>query len=444
MKNIRNIILAVIALISLNACLPEDQIEFVAQPQGDFVFTNDFLSNYVLPAEGDTDNNIGILFAWESVEFDVQTNVAYELQYSVLGDFTDSEVLGSTSVNQMTLTIGQLKALAIDEYGYAAPVEGEMYFRVRAYPGEGSSETELLSSVKTVMIELLEANTGGAGIEISTWGIVGSGYNDWGAFADGQFYTTDQANVFVAYAELVDGEIKFRENNDWTNNYGDTGADGTLEDGGDNIVVTAGIYKIMMDLNAMTYTIEEFSWGVVGSGYNDWGNDGPDAKFYYDYTTDTFKVGVQLLDGEIKFRKNNAWDENYGDTGADGTLDLGGDNIVSTAGYYKITLDFNTGTYTIEEYAVWGVVGSGYNDWGNDGPDFAFTEVNPDVWVAEIVPLIDGEIKFRKNNAWDENYGDTGADGTLDDGGDNLIVVEGNYRIKLDFANLTYELNKVN
>ncbi|NLP56834.1 SusE domain-containing protein [Lutibacter sp. B1] len=299
--------------------------------------------------------------------------------------------------------------------------------------GEGTWDLTLNTIDKTITLEEV------IGPLPTTWGVVGSGYNNWGAYADAPFYTTSQLNVYVAYATLVDGEIKFREDNAWDHNLGDTGADGTLEDGGDNIMVTAGTYKITMNLNDSTYTIEPFSWGIVGSGYNNWGET-PDAKFYYDYTTDTFKAGVHLVDGEIKFRQNNAWDINYGDTGADGTLEDGGDNIVVTEGYYTVTLDFNSNTYTIEPDDLLGIVGSGYNNWG-ETPDFTLTEVNPDIWVGEIVTLLDGEIKFRVNSAWDTNYGDTGADGTLDNGGDNIVVTAGDYRVMLNLATGTYSIN---
>jgi hypothetical protein len=41
---------------------------------------------------------------------------------------------------------------------------------------------------------------------------------------------------------------------------------------------------------------------------------------------------------QVKFRANNNWDFNFGDTGADGTLEAGGTNISTTAGTYLITL----------------------------------------------------------------------------------------------------------
>jgi hypothetical protein len=57
------------------------------------------------------------------------------------------------------------------------------------------------------------------------------------------------------------------------------------------------------------------------------------------------------------------------------------------------------------------------------------------IYHAKNVPLLDGEIKFRINNDWGVNYGDTGLDGTLDQDGDNIPSVAGNYDIELDFTN---------
>jgi len=446
MKKITILALLILAAIGFNSCEDEDRFEFIAQaPIETLEFVNSFQDEYVLTNQ--TASNLAERFVWVSPDFGVQTIIDFEIQGSISETFDAFTVLGSTTENEIGVTIGQMMALATEagldnDPDTAAPNTGSLYFRLKASVGtQGASET--FSETQTITVVIPELTGPSTGVEISSWGIVGSGYNDWGAFADAPFYTTDQANVLVSYVTLLDGEIKFRENNDWANNFGDDGADGTLDAGGANIVSTAGHYKIILDLNSNTYTIEEFSWGVVGSGFNDWGNLGPDAKFYYDYTTDTFKVGVKLIDGEIKFRLNNDWTSNFGDTGADGTLEDGGDNLVVTAGYYAISLDFNNNTYTMETADLWGIVGSGYNDWGNAGPDFTFTEVNPGIWVAEIVTLLDGEIKFRINEDWGVNVGDTGADGTLDDGGDNIVVTAGNYRIFLDFNLGTYSINNL-
>jgi len=444
MKNIKILIVLFLALISFNSCKDEDEFFFIASEAKDLAFNTTFLDEYLLNPT--VTSNIAERFTWNDADFDVPTEVTYKLQYSLSPDFSvfdeDLNTLGSTNDNELPVTIGQMLTIA-EETGLDndpstddKPNTGELFFRLKAVIGLDGLES--FSPIQSLTVVLPEIVTG-SGIELSLWGIVGSGYNNWGAYADSPFYTTAEANVFVAYATLYDGEIKFRKDNKWDEDFGDTGADGILDAGGDNIVVSAGTYKVMINLNDNTYTIEEFSWGIVGSGYNDWGAT-PDAKFYYDYTTDTFKVGVKLIDGEIKIRKNNAWDEDFGDSGADGTLDAGGDNIAVTEGHYAVTIDFNSNTYTLEAGNLYGVVGSGYNDWGAT-PDFTFTEVNPGIWVAEIVPLIDGEIKFRINDAWDSDFGDTGADGTLDAGGDNIAVTAGNYRIYLNINDGIYSIN---
>jgi hypothetical protein len=144
-----------------------------------------------------------------------------------------------------------------------------------------------------------------------------------------------------------------------------------------------------------------------------------------------------MTDGEWKVRQNNDWAVNYGDTGLNGMLDEGGDNIPVTAGNYLVTVNFNDFTYTIEPIDLWGVVGSGYNDWGGAGPDYPFTPdfCNEGIYNAYNVPIVDGEIKFRLNNDWGVNYGDTGLDGILEEGGDNIPVTQGTYDIMLDFTN---------
>ncbi|WP_299102165.1 SusE domain-containing protein [uncultured Winogradskyella sp.] len=455
MKKLKFILLAFITVVSFTACETDDDLEFVANEAEGVAFNTSFLENYVLNSA--VSANLAERFTWNNADFGVPTNITYYLQGATAADFSDYMAgdnlydLGSNTANpeanEIPVTVGQMLALAEvagldNDPDTAEPNTGTLYFRLMAVIGNDGLPS--YSEIKALNVELQEqTSVGGGGFMPATWGVVGSGYNDWGgAGPDGQFYTTSEADVYVAYVTLIDGEIKFRENNEWTNDFGDNDADGTLDAGGSNIAVTAGTYKIVLDIASGTYTMEAFSWGVVGSGYNDWGAS-PDAKFYYDYTTDTFKVGVQLVDGEIKFRQNNEWTTDFGDTGADGTLDGGGDNIAVTAGHYAITLDFNASTYTIESTDVWGIVGSGFNDWGGAGPDFALTEVQPGIFYGDIATLLDGEIKFRANNDWAMDFGDTGADGTLDGGGDNIAVTAGLYRVHMDTANGTYMLNKI-
>ncbi len=437
MKNIKIIALVLIVVIGFSACEDDNELKFVAQiPEDGVVFSNSFLEEYTLLVAAS--NNIGERFTWNDANYGVATNTTYELEKSILGDFTDATLVGTTDANEFAITIGDMLGFAElagldNDPDTDNPNTGNLYFRVKAFIGTERLET--YSEVQSLAVVLPEATPGeGGAYEIATWGVVGSGYNNWGAFADGQFFTTDVPGVIVSYVNLVDGEIKFRENNQWGSDLGDADLDGVLDaDSDNNIAVTAGDYKITINTNDMSYTIEAFSWGIVGSGYNDWGAT-PDAKLQYDYTTDTFKVGVALLDGEIKFRMNNTWGTDMGDANLDGVLDTDADNnITVTAGHYMVTVDFKDNSYSITEADVWGIVGSGYNDWGAT-PDANLTEVYSGFWVAENVTLLDGDIKFRKNDTWDGDLGDADLDNILDtDADNNIAVTAGNYVITIDF-----------
>ena len=93
----------------------------------------------------------------------------------------------------------------------------------------------------------------------SDWGLVGNATpNSWDG-PDLEMYETG-SNQYAIYADLTAGEMKFRYDENWGQNYGDNGADGTLEAGGSNIVIpSAGTYYVTMDLNNSTYTISPFT-----------------------------------------------------------------------------------------------------------------------------------------------------------------------------------------
>ncbi|MBJ6368277.1 SusE domain-containing protein [Snuella sedimenti] len=386
----------------------------------------------------DMESETALTLSWSRPDFGFEGAVpSYSLVFTVSGatEVSPKQVnVGNTL--EKAFTVKELNTI-LNQAGAVAGIENQISIKVQALLGETSvAESNAKTITATSYSTILDLS--------STWGLVGSATpNGWDG-PDVPFYKTSTGNVFVTYVTLVDGEIKIRENNDWTLNYGDTGADGTLEEGGDNIMVTAGTYKITFSLNDFSYTIEVYSWGLVGSATtNGW--DGPDMPLTYDATSDKWRAVVTLASGEVKIRNNNDWALNYGDTGADGTLEEGGDNIVVASGNYLVTVDFNNLEYTIESIDIWGVVGSAApNGW--DGPDVRFTPdyANEGVWVLNGVTLADGEIKFRTNDDWGLNYGDDGVDGTLDQDGANIAVSAGTYNIRLDFSdenNPTYTIN---
>jgi hypothetical protein len=387
------------------------------------------------------DNNdaVALSMGWDDPILSSSLNL--DIQYIVEADlpannFAAPIELGSVNnMDEISFTNAVLNGAAI-EAGIPVDATGDLAIRVRAIIIDANTGTVLERTTPEVTINVTTYLTV---LDLSTtWGVVGSAANNWGATPDLPFFKTDVDGVLAAYVTLTDGEMKFRENNDWANNYGsDSSTGGNLVAGGGNLTVSAGAYKIVLDLNNLTYTIENFSIGIVGGAYNNWGAT-PDFMLEYDQYSNVFRGIVNLIDGEMKFRMNNDWGTNWGDDGNDGTLDAGGANIQVTEGIYIATVNLNDLTYTLEEIDyVWGLVGGAYNNWGAT-PDAQFkrdwSKPFNEVWILEDVTLIDGEYKFRANNDWGTNYGDDGADGVLELNGANLNTTAGTYTYTLDFS----------
>ncbi|MEN0002589.1 MAG: RagB/SusD family nutrient uptake outer membrane protein [Bacteroidota bacterium] len=133
---------------------------------------------------------------------------------------------------------------------------------------------------------------------------------------------------------------------------------------------------------------------------------------------------------QFKITPERSFTGNYGDDDADGVLDLNGENIlVEEAGYYRLRVDLNDLTYTLDR-TEWGLIGSATADGWDSDQDMTY-DIDEQAWVIET-NLVSGAIKFRANDAWDLNYGDDAADAILDEAGaDIMIASNGNYRIKL-------------
>ena len=423
----------IVFLLTFSALMMSCENEDVVVINEDFT-TTAVLSNDNIVLEEANEGGADVLtVSWDEPDFGY--NAAAE--YNVLFSLSDSsEETGTESVPAGTALKKDFKTEDLNK----------VLLNLGAEPDKA---TQLDVKIEIILSKQNSKLTGSSSLtataysgvlDLTTpWGVVGSATpNGWGDGPDTPFFKTAETGISVAYINMIVGEWKIRKDNDWTENYGSDNNDGTLQASGGNIPVDeAGSYKITFDEINLTYTIEKYSWGLVGDATpNGWG-DGPDTPLVYDSCSDTWKAVIKMSDGEWKIRQNNDWAVNYGSDGADGNLQAGGGNIPVTLGYYQVTVDFNNLTYSIEKTEVWGVVGSGYNNWG-ETPDFAFTPdyCNDGIYYANNVTLLDGEIKFRTNNDWGNNYGDKELDNILDkEDGNNIPSAAGVYDIMLDFSN---------
>lgn len=323
-------------------------------------------------------------------------------------------------------------------------------------------------------------------------GVIGD-FNSWSTDVVMSFNATKQK--FYADIEVAqDGGFKFRLDADWAVSYGSK-TPGIL-DSGDNIPVTAGNYRVYLNMNnsgEMTYELNEkmfgkdepeagapvvpeepdtpvavVGWSLIGA-FNSWAGD---LMLTSDGTYHVVK-GVEL-EGELKFRKDGQW--NYkDDAGNEIQTNFGlaegvsfaantelavvgnGANILVSAGTYDVYLDdvnakawfITDGSYpgggAAPEASEWGVVGD-VNGWGSS-PDIAmYKTATEGLFVAYNAQMTAGGIKIRANNEWNDakNYGlasagsvevDHAYDLICGSGSQNMTIAAGTYDIWFDLKN---------
>ena len=362
------LLLAALMMVGISSCEKEDFLIFTTTTNDTLSFSNEFQSVYKL--SNATSSNVAERLVWNKPDFGTPSTVTYVVEVSATDDFA-TVLLSSGDTSNIHYGLGVAAlieiavALGLDEDPSTNNDDGTpnttatLYARVKAFAGgssDGANPSMIVSTGAAMSIEMLEVAAACTEAELSTWGLVGSAVNDWGGqnrgFAAGNdvpFLSNGTEGTYTTALYLSDGEFKIRQDNDWGVNYGDTGADGNLVSGGDNITITAGNYFVDFNATDLTITITpaDSVWGIVGSAtLNGWG-DAPDVKMIPDPCNDGVYLvyGVVLTDGEMKFRADDDWGNNLG--GADGTTVSGGDNIAVTAGTYNITLDTVKNTYSI-------------------------------------------------------------------------------------------------
>lgn len=346
-KFIKYIAATCLGIVSLSSCSDDDILQL---NEGDFIAPT--LTSTATTAELSeaTQLETAYTFEWNPASYGVSTPVNYEIEVTTAdGSFENPEVLMATTNTSYAINGKDFNAFLVEKLGLAEDVQATIKYRITASIGTYKAE-KLYSDVKSITLTPFPTDL------ITAWGVVGT-INGWGSTPDVPFWKTTTPNILEAYVSLTTGaEIKFRKDSDWTVNLGSPnvtlsedgkGFGGSLEAGGNNIIAPlTGNFKITLDLNNNTFKAEPFQWGIVGNATpNSW--DGPDAQILtFDGVNEVWYAnGVTFSTGEIKFRKNNAWDENFG--GENGVLSAGGANIAVTAGTYDVIVDFKNSRYTI-------------------------------------------------------------------------------------------------
>lgn len=178
---------------------------------------------------------------------------------------------------------------------------------------------------------------------------------------------------FIYFAPDAESfEFKFADGS-WDENYGMVG-EGQLgrNEGGNLSVAEAGVYRLEVNLDDLTFSTERVEFGVIGSATP--GGWDADTDMAFNAETGAFEVTLPLVGGqEYKFRANDDWALNFGDDGNDATLERNGANIpIDRDGTYKISLFLNRPGYT---YGVEVPASDGRAQFFTDGQTLEITDV---------------------------------------------------------------------
>lgn len=343
MKKLSILSVLFILLLGMAACEKEGESPIVELKSPPAITVPANGTSYVLEEVNAADTLVKI--TWNSANFNFMAAISNKVEIAVAGtSFAAPKTLGTVSTTQLPITISAMNNALIN-MGLPPFEESQIELRVTA------TVNPLVEAAVSNIVTLNVTPY----LTIPTFPMVNvpGSYQGWDpAKPETAIPSVNSNDLYEGYIYFADPNTEFKfALGSWATNWGDDGADGTLEPGGANITAAdAGLYKLNVDLVGLTYTKLKTDWGLIGSATPDGWNS--DQNMTYDPATNSWTITLDLVVGEIKFRANDDWGLNYGDTGADGDLDVGGDNIaISEAGNYTITLDLRQ-TFGFYDYKI--------------------------------------------------------------------------------------------
>lgn len=360
MKNITKIIIALFAIVAFSCT--QDDVEnrpvitptdapVLTAPTGGatYVFTP---ANATATAER---------FTWNSANFGGNVEVTYAVEIDKKGgDFSAAKTLGSVvSANQVAVTVEVMNAaaIALEGDGAVSGVPADFIIRVKATSGVSTSIVSEVTGISiTPYIDAIP-------YPFTDWYLVGDATaSGWDNNKGNQplFRDGTNANIYKFTGYFVAGAFKLISTpGQWAPMYG--GANGDLiarpkesdPDPASFAVATAGYYTFTMDTTTLKYTFEPYTGstttyttvGIIGSATaNSW--DSSTALTQSTFNEHVWKLtGLDLKNGEAKFRANDSWDVNWGGKTAFSSITTTGDNIPVKGSKYNVYFNDLDGSY---------------------------------------------------------------------------------------------------
>ncbi|GGG52053.1 SusF/SusE family outer membrane protein [Epilithonimonas arachidiradicis] len=286
------------------------------------------------------------------------SDVVYKVEIAKKGTTTFLNLGEVTNTKSLAITSKDLNTAALNSGGIANQ-ESEFDLRVTAKTSFSVPSIELQSAISTIKITPFK-------VEFVNLYLVGdataAGWNNSATNAD-MYPLLGNKTVSASYTYTgffkAGGFKLIKVKGSWDAQYGAGSSAGTLSsDGGSgNITVAAdGYYKLAVNIATMTYTLEAITppsttyptIGIIGDATpNAW--DASTAMTQSTFDPHIWYItNVNLTNGKLKFRANNAWDVNWGSSDEDfGIGTQGGPDINVKAGTYNIYFNDATGAFSM-------------------------------------------------------------------------------------------------
>jgi len=453
MKNIFKYLFVLIAAIFVVTSCDNDADRDWTTPEGSFKLYDTTLGANVLYVS--MEDNPFIL-TWDNT---ANSSAEYSVVVSATEDFANKVELGTSNTNSLKTTIGALN-MAMLQAGLNPYSPQTAYVRVES----GSAVSNTISFTVTpypVDVPVITNPTSATALVLDKANpdVVAATvqWSDYASYGVDVTYTIEVAKKGETNFQNA-GSVVNEKSFVWTHSFLNnvilkTGAQPDVESEID-VRVTATTASaggtITKTSDPVTFKVTPYvslvNLYLIGDATAaGWDNNADNMNMYpllgNHSDSNSYTFTGYFANGGFKIIKNKgSWDDQYGLGSSDGTLSAAGDsgNIpVPAAGYYKLSINTSTLTYTLESvtppsvsYATVGIIGSATaNSWDASTPMVQST-FDSHMWMLGNTGLSDGEMKFRANDSWDVNWGSSDENyGTGTPGGSNIPVSAGNYNI---------------
>ncbi|MCK5787397.1 MAG: SusE domain-containing protein [Chlamydiia bacterium] len=432
----KNILIGVMAsVVALSSCKKDIPVAEKVITAPEFVNPTGS-STYVLIPENE--NGAFETFAWKEAYLGEGVEATYELQIDdAEGDFSEPQKLEATKELYKNVTTGEMNQILRD-----LKIEPSSALGIQARIVAMGGEIEMISIPVSMLVKRYSAAD-----ENTRWGIFGSSVTG-GDFTPLSLDTSD--NLWKGIILLEAGEFKFQSPEYISKVLGSDGTTDGLKEDGDAIATENAVYKIILDLENMKFTLEKSSFPnnlyLVGS-HNGW--DNTTASENKNFLNGTYEV-YQYNDAAFECKwlpQLGAWDNDLGDDPANpGSIIVDGENNVAIpeGGFWYIKADLATATWESKK-TEWGIIGDSTPGSWDSQTNFTDFDAATNTFTMEA-ELTAKELKFRGTSDWSLNYGGNGLNGEPIAGGDNIKIPEdGTYSITLTLGhggNYSYSIVK--